>query len=537
MIIFMIKKFLSIFLVTIISFNFLVIDNVSALSNNEFEVVYKTNTRILKKPSYYGYKYGIVFYISGTGFTYFLSNEPLGYSKNYIVVNQYDNYNFEYKENDNAFSTHELAKFKTFTNSYGINTSDRPIVWSNYDIPEVQADSNSDGSVNYYYSTGNVTFFCNADECVNSLQLKKEFSHSDKNNPIKYIDLYFDNRDFQKNINFELKIKDNNDYTNCIENCNYADITGFDISYLTKEETGIYKWESLNSFNTGVGIDYEGEQFPHNTNGTGVTLKGKINLNFDKSQYNFEKIRISIGLTNANNIQYKYFDKSSLSSLDIDEYYHYMMSSFNIRLNRITNENKKYLILTSDKDSTTSNLVVEYINTDKYLYVEYFDTQFFSYLEKGMILTTDNFIIQNRDFEKFKYTIGKKEKRGVYLMNYLYQKDGKNKNSKYNFYIPNDTYFSYTDYLENADFIDNQGNFANGITPNPNYENDNTSFSDYLNTLNNHLEELKDTSNFVNHSWDKIYFSLPKIMKGTLVFGTHIICILLVLKLVGWGSE
>lgn len=162
------KRYLIGFIVLTISIFVIGIDKVSALSNNEFEVVYKTNTRILKKPAYYGYKYGIVFYISNTGFTYFLSNEPLAYSTTYVVVNKYDNYNFEFKENDNAFSTHELTKFKTFTNSYGINTSDRPIVWSNYDIPEVQVDLNDDGSVNYYYSTGNIAFYCNSEECINS---------------------------------------------------------------------------------------------------------------------------------------------------------------------------------------------------------------------------------------------------------------------------------------------------------------------------------------------------------------------------------
>ena len=360
---------------------------------------------------------------------------------------------------------------------------------------------------------------------------KKSFSYnnSEMSNPIRYIDLYFDQEDLQKEINFELKLEDYFNYSSC-SYCEYLNIDKFEFSYLTKDENGLYKWNNLS--NVGNYVDYDGEKFPRNEDGTGFVLTGRINLAYDTSLYDFEKIRVSIKLSNAYNFKYTYSDNSNITTENIDEYYHYMMYNTE-HLNRIEGGSTKYTVLTTTKEEIKSALVVQYVNTDKWLYAEYFDTLNHTYLENSA-LYQDHYIFSDKEIGKATFTIGKNNSRGLYLMNYLYQRDNKNLNSKYYFYIFDDISYSNTDYLDEAPFYDNEGNFNTGVTSNPNYESDNLHFIDNFRSIFKFLEELKVTSNTFNYMWNSFYNVMPQIVQAFLIFATHILCILIFMKIVGY---
>ena len=370
-----------------------------------------------------------------------------------------------------------------------------------------------------------------AKEEIISISEKKSFSYNNNemSNPIRYIDLYFDQEDLQKEINFELKLEDYFNYSSC-SYCEYLNIDKFEFSYLTKDENGLYKWNNLSS--VGNYVDYDGEKFPRNEDGTGFVLTGRINLTYDTSLYNFEKIRVSIKLSNAYNFKYTYSDNSNITIENIDEYYHYMMYNTE-HLNRIEGGSTKYTVLTTTKEEIKSALIIQYVNTDKWLYAEYFDTLNHTYLENSA-LYQDHYIFSDKEIGKATFTIGKNNSRGLYLMNYLYQRDNKNLNSKYYFYIFDDISYSDTDYLDEAPFYDNEGNFNTGVTSNPNYESDNLHFIDNFRSIFKFLEELKVTSNTFNYMWNSFYNVMPQIVQAFLIFATHILCILIFMKIVGY---
>ena len=119
-------------------------------------------------------------------------------------------------------------------------------------------------------------------------------------------------------------------------------------------------------------------------------------------------------------------------------------------------------------------------------------------------------------------------------MNYLYQKDGKNLDSKYYFYIPTDISYSYTDYLEEAVYYDNNNEIDNSINSNPNYETDNLQFIDNFRGIFNFLNELQTTSDTFNYMWNSFYNTMPSIVQAFLKFVTHILCVLMFMKIVGY---
>lgn len=392
-------------------------------------------------------------------------------------------------------------------------------------------------NVNHFYTSDNgqtfIQVLSSSDYGV-VLEEKKKFSYNndEMNNPMRYIDLYFDKEDFGKEINFELKLEDFFNYSSC-EYCKYLDIDKFEFSYLIKDDNGLYKWVDYSNLDTGLYFDYTGETFPRNEDGTGLILNGKINFNFDTSVYNFERIRASIKLNNGYNFSYTYSDDSSITSDNIDEYYHYMTYNYGERLNRIEGGSTKYTILSTIKDNLNGALVVQYINTDKWLYAEYFDTFNHTYLENSNLFQ-EHYLFGGKDLSISKFTIGKNSNRGIYLMNYLYQKDDKNLNSKYYFYIPTEVSYSTTDFLDESVYYDNDGNFNSSITPNPNYETDNLRFIDNFRGIFNFLNDLQTTSDTFNYMWNSFYNTMPIIFQSFLKFATHILCLLIFMKIVGY---
>lgn len=318
-----------------------------------------------------------------------------------------------------------------------------------------------------------------------NLNLKKEFTHKYNNNTLKYIDLYFDNNDYGKTINFKLDIIDNSDYSLCDgssdfvngNSCVKPELIRTQMAFLEDYGNGLYKWSG--GITLGDTIDYTIK-----SNDNGFTITGKINLDHDLNLFNYKKIRVSFNLGSAYNVTYSYSDNSTITSNNIDEYYSWMMLLEEQRLNRIDYNYTKYTILTTNYETFSSDILVEYVNTSKYLFVEYFDTELSTYLENGNIYSTPNYI-NNRDIEKFSINIGTSNNRGVYLLNHL--KNEELSTSKYYFYIPEDLYFSQTESLENSIYIDNTGaNNTNGVIakPDDNYE-DSSFANDFFNTFQN----------------------------------------------------
>lgn len=368
-----------------------------------------------------------------------------------------------------------------------------------------------------------------------NLEEKKNFSYNndEMTNPMRYIDLYFDKEDLGKKINFSIKFEDFFDYSSC-SYCEYLNIEKFEFSYLIQDENGLYKWVDISNTSAGVGFDYDGETLPKNEDGFGFEITGRIDLDYNTTTYDFEKIRASIKLSNGYNFKYTYSDDSNISLGNIDEYYHYMTYDSGKRLNRIDSGITKYTILSTTQNEINASLLVEYINTSKYLYVEYFDTLVNSYISNGMIYSYDYFLIDNRDIEKFDFKIGKDNNRGIYLMNYLYQKNNENLDSKYYFYIPSELSYSYTDFLDESIYYNSTGTITDGITSNPNYETDNTKFTDNFRIIYNFLEDLQQTSDTFNYMWNNFYAVMPNILKTFLQVITHLLCILIFMKIVGY---
>lgn len=368
-----------------------------------------------------------------------------------------------------------------------------------------------------------------------NLEEKKNFSYNndEMTNPMRYIDLYFNKEDLGKKINFSIKFEDFFDYSSC-SYCEYLNIEKFEFSYLIQDENGLYKWVDISNTSAGVGFDYDGETLPKNEDGSGFEITGRIDLDYNTTTYDFKKIRASIKLSNGYNFKYTYSDDSNISLGNIDEYYHYMTYDSGKRLNRIDSGITKYTILSTTQNEINASLLVEYINTSKYLYVEYFDTLVNSYISNGMIYSYDYFLIDNRDIEKFDFKIGKNNNRGIYLMNYLYQKNNENLDSKYYFYIPTEVSYSYTDFLNESIYYNSTGSITDGIISNPNYETDNTKFIDNFRIIYNFLEDLQQTSDTFNYMWNNFYAVMPNILKTFLQVITHLLCIWVFMKIVGY---
>lgn len=505
------------------------------------------NIEVLKFNSYDDFS----FYYNNTGMAYSISNFNLYEFKTSFWTDESDSWNESHLNNLKTAMTDYTNKFTLKTGT----ARSSPLI--SFNVKDSKADYSAFGKDFLYYATSVVTpsysftgKYSIGDQVIEvtdmipsyynyrvreNKELKKEFSYNnDFTNPVKSIDFYFNNDYLTKNINFEFNFFDNIDYNSCSWCSTYSEIDSFDSAILLKNENGTYKWVKSNSYNGGF-VDYDGETIPKNVDGTGYSLTGRFIFNFqDYSIDDIVMVRISINLTMAYDFSYQYKDDSSLTSIDIDEYYHYMLSSTGERLNRIDSHKTKYTILTTTENNLKNDLIVEYINTNKYLYVEYFDTSTHSYIEKGSILAYDYSIMNGRDIEKFTYSIGKSNARGLYLMNYLYNRENKNLDSKYYFYIPTDVYYSYTDFLDESIFYDHTGNINEGISSNPTYETDNKFFSDNFRPIYNFLDDMQETSLFFNNGFEKIYNSIPTIIRAFFEVVTHLLCIFIFMKIVGY---
>lgn len=365
------------------------------------------------------------------------------------------------------------------------------------------------------------------------VDFKKSGSYAylnDNMGSLKYLDLYFNKEDFQKEIDFSLIFEDYNNYISCGFDCDLASVLGFDIAYLVKDENNIYKWVKNNQ----IGVSLDIDELPQN-NGSGFILNSKILLKFDDTIYtNIEQVKVSINFNSAFNFSYEYYDNSNITAENIDEYYSVMLGQ-NGRLYR-TKQYDKYSILSTLNEKIKENIVIEYVNTDKHLYVEYFDVSNASYIDNGLLSSASNYTFNERQFEKYSFEIGTKNKRGLYLMNYLYHKDDKNENSYYYYYLPLDISLYNTDYLDEALFYDNNNSLISGIISNPDYETDNINFIDNFRPFFQLNEDLEQTRIFFNDAFNVIYSKLPLMIKVVMQLICHILCIAVLLEMLGWGD-
>jgi len=365
------------------------------------------------------------------------------------------------------------------------------------------------------------------------LDLKKNGSYSYLDNnmgSLKYLDLYFDKSDFQKEIDFSLIFNDNNSYDSCGFDCDLASVTGFDIAYLIKDENNMYKWVKNNQ----IGVSLDIDELPPN-NGNGFILNSKIILKFDETVYsNVEQVKVSINLNSAFNFSYEYYDNSSITENNIDDYYSNMLGT-NGRLYR-NKQYEKYSVISTKESLIKDTILVEYINTDYHLYLEYFDTNLGSYIDSSMLVTSDYFLIKNRDFEKYQYKIGTSIEKGLYLMNYLYHNNNKNVDSYYWFYISLDVEYYNTNYLDESYYYDNTGEIDQNIIQNPNSETDNIKFSDTFRPFFSLVDDLEATRILFNDSFKIIYYSLPRMITLCLELLCHAICVVVLLQMLGWGD-
>lgn len=373
------------------------------------------------------------------------------------------------------------------------------------------------------------------------LTLKKEGSYSylqDGANNLKYIDLYFNSVDFNKNINYKLEYYDMNNYNTCGFNCEKAEINSFEIAYLINDN-GLYKWVKNNDI--GAYIDHNASDISIIYNDNGFVLDGVISLNFDNTIYsNIEQIKISIGLSSAFNYTWRYYDNSNITPFDIDEYFNSMLGKNGNRLYRnILYE--KYAVFSTNQEKINVDLLNEYVSltNDKntnYLYVRYYDTYIKSYIEDDYIITINNFYTKNRDMEKYNFDIGTIDNRGFYIMNYLYHKLGSNGLKFYYFYIPLDLSYSKTDYLDTAIYIDSNNVISNGIVQNPKDENDNLLFSDNFRKFDILISELEETRIFCNDAFNTIYMHIPLLIRIVIEFAFNILCIKVLFEMLGYGD-
>lgn len=373
------------------------------------------------------------------------------------------------------------------------------------------------------------------------LILKKESNYSylyDGANSLKYIDLYFNSLDFNKNINYKLEYYDMNNYNTCGFNCEKAKINSFEIAYLINDN-GLYKWVKNNDI--GAYIDHNASDISTIYNDNGFILDGVISLNFDNIIYsNIEQIKISIGLSSAFNYTWRYYDNSNITPFDIDEYFNSMLGKNGDRLYRnILYE--KYAVFSTNQEKINVDLLNEYVSltNDKntnYLYVRYYDTYIKSYIEDDYIVTINNFYTKNRDMEKYNFDIGTINNRGFYIMNYLYHKLGSNGFKFYYFYIPLDLYYSKTDYLDTAIYIDSNNVISNGIVQNPKDENDNLLFSDNFRKFDILISELEETRIFCNDAFNTIYMHIPLLIRIVIEFAFNILCIKVLFEMLGYGD-
>lgn len=368
-----------------------------------------------------------------------------------------------------------------------------------------------------------------------SLILKKESAYDlieNNCNSLKYIDIYFNKEDFQKQIKYELNY---NDYNSEIESSfeyELAEISSFEIAYLVKDENGFYKWTKNNDI--GVYIDHDTSSIPKN-DGTGFDLTGIISLIYDDSVYsNIEQIKVSIGLSSAFKYSYSYYDNSSVTENDIDDYYSNMLGT-NGRLYR-NKQYEKYSVISTKEDLIKDTILVEYVNTDYHLYLEYFDTNLGSYIDSSMLVTSDYFLIKNRDFEKYQYKIGTSIEKGLYLMNYLYHNSNENLGSYYWFYVSLNVEYYNTNYLDESYYYDNTGEIDQNIIQNPNSETDNIKFSDTFRPFFSLVDDLEATRILFNDSFKIIYYSLPRMITLCLELLCHAICVVVLLQMLGWGD-
>lgn len=394
----------------------------------------------------------------------------------------------------------------------------------------------------YYVQSGGVDLANNSiipswydNYLLSSLSLKKENSYNsseNNGNSLKYIDIYFNKENFQKKIKYELNF---NDYNSEIESAfefELAEISSFEIAYLIKDENSFYKWIKNNDI--GVYIDHDTSSIPKN-DGTGFELTGVISLIYDDSVYsNIEQIKVSIGFSSAFNYSYSYYDNSNVTENDIDDYYSNMLG-VNGRLYR-NKQYDKYSVISTKQEMIKDTILVEYINTDYHLYLEYFDTNLGSYIESSMLVTSDYFLIKNRDFEKYQYKIGTSIEKGLYLMNYLYHNNNKNIDSYYWFYVSLGVEYYNTNYLDESYYYDNNGEIDQNIIQNPNSETDNIKFSDTFRPFFGLVDDLEATRILFNDSFKIIYYSLPRMITLCLELLCHAICMAVLLQMLGWGD-
>lgn len=470
------------------------------------------------------------YYYDGTGSRILLnlSSSTKAMNKSIANTNLKSQYkNFQYYFENNNFSTYS---------SFDINPGKLAyILYSNIDFKVSLGSSNeiiyNDKSLSvnskipsYYdwYSTPDTT-------------LKKEsFYSSEENNgnSLKYIDIYFNKEDFQKQIKYELNY---NDYNSEIESAfefELAEISSFEIAYLIKDESGFYKWTKNNDI--GVYIDHDTSSIPKN-DGTGFNLTGIISLIYDDSVYsNIEQIKVSVGLSSAFKYSYSYYDNSNITETDIDDYYSNMLGT-NGRLYR-NKQYEKYSVISTKENLIKDTILVEYINTDYHLYLEYFDTNLGSYIDSSMLVTSDYFLIKNRDFEKYQYKIGTSIEKGLYLMNYLYHNNNENVDSYYWFYVSLDVEYYNTNYLDESYYYDNTGEIDQNIIQNPNSETDNIKFSDTFRPFFGLVDDLEATRILFNDSFKILYYSLPRMITLCLELLCHAICVVVLLQMLGWGD-
>ena len=173
------KNYLIGFIVMLISI--IPISNVKASEGYEVKATYGGSTFTFMSPEHYGYKYGFYVYENGMYYSkyYFLSNEPLAYSTGYVVVNNYDDISTDYVFANNPSVSTSLSSFSSRSSAYGLNNSRYKIIWSNYDVPEVEG-------TNPGVSTGNVSHACNASVCVSDFN----YEYTIELNPNDYDYIY-----------------------------------------------------------------------------------------------------------------------------------------------------------------------------------------------------------------------------------------------------------------------------------------------------------------------------------------------------------
>lgn len=225
--------------------------------------------------------------------------------------------------NDNFTKTRNFGIGSSSIYDYFLNTGKTMVYATNIDnfyLNSTSVYSLTIDDVTYQPGAQLPTYY---EYTLNSnLNLKKEFTHKYNNNTLKYIDLYFDNNDYGKTINFKLDIIDNSDYSLCDgssdfvngNSCVKPELIRTQMAFLEDYGNGLYKWTG--GITLGDTIDYIIK-----SNDNGFTITGKINLDHDLNLFNYKKIRVSFNLGSAYNVTYSYSDDSTITSNNIHQYY------------------------------------------------------------------------------------------------------------------------------------------------------------------------------------------------------------------------